>query len=300
MQALPPQVPLLTAPQIRQFKREGFLVLPRVLDPRRCEAVCDRMWATVAEQLPRMRRDDTSTWHVTEEEGARFEKAAGDLDPYFSAGKGTGKEGGRLNLKNGTEQHLLDTVVRPMWSVAEQLVGAGTLIWPAGEDERGLTTGPCFLSDEVVEGLGTHQGKSTHGGVDISDKETAAGFDWDGNWEWEPALELPRTGPVWLNAQGSRGLYITPAGATPHEPPYPGGHSDGSVYGNMRLQMMAYLQDVPKDGGAFTVWPGSHARIWGEQWAAFAEGETHTKSRLGKSPKESAPGYGVKIGRALV
>ena len=53
-----------------------------------------------------------------------FEKAAGDLDPYFSAGQGTGKEGGRLNLKNGTEQHLLDTVVRPMWSVAEQLVGA--------------------------------------------------------------------------------------------------------------------------------------------------------------------------------
>ena len=49
----------------------------------------------------------------------------------------------------------------------------------------------------------------------------------------------------------------------------------------MRLQMMAYLQDVPPDGGAFTVWKGSHARIWSEQWAAFEQGETHTKSRLG-------------------
>jgi hypothetical protein len=146
---------------------------------------------------------------------------------------------------------------------------------------------------QVVEGLGTHQGKSTHGGVEISNKATAVGFDWDGNWQWEPTLELPRTGPIWLNAQGSRGLYVTLPGSTPHEPPYPAGHSDGSVYGNMRLQMMAYLEDVPADGGAFTVWPGSHARIWGEQWAALARGETHTKSRLGKSPRESAPGFEV-------
>ena len=92
-----------------------------------------------------------------------------------------------MNLKNASEQFLLDTVVRPMWSVAEQLLGAGTVIWPAGEDERGLCTGPSFLSDEVVEGLGTHQGKSTHGSVDITDKATADGFDWDGNWAWEVA-----------------------------------------------------------------------------------------------------------------
>ena len=105
---------------------------------------------------------------------------------------------GRLNLKNGAEQSLLDTVVRPVWSVAEQLLGEGTVIWPAGDEGDGLTTGPCFLSDEVVEGLGTHHGKSNHGGIDISDKATAegGGFDWDGNgsWVWEPELQLPKTG----------------------------------------------------------------------------------------------------------
>ena len=171
---------------------QGVLVLPRVLDLSRCGAVVDSLWESVGEHLPRMRRDDTSSWHVTEDEAKSFAKEAGALDPYFSAGVG------RLNLKNGAEQSLLDTVVRPVWSVAEQLLGEGTVIWPAGDEGDGLTTGPCFLSDEVVEGLGTHHGKSNHGGIDISDKATAegGGFDWDGNgsWVWEPELSLPKTG----------------------------------------------------------------------------------------------------------
>lgn len=289
MDAPPHQMlPPLTPPQIAAFKRDGVLVLPRVLDPTRCEAIVAGMWRTVGTELPRMRRDSPGSWFVTEAEGATFTKADGELDPYFSAALG------RLNLKNGAEQRFLDALVRPCWSIAEQLMGAGTVVWPAGEDERGMTTGPCFLSDEVVEGLGTHQGKASHAGLDISDKATADGFDWDGKetpWQWEPALVLPRTGPVWLNAQGARGLYVTLPGGLPHEAPYPAGHSDGACYGNVRLQMMAYLQDVPKNGGAFTVWPGSHTRIWGEQWAAYEQGETHTRSRLGKSPRESAPGF---------
>ena len=35
------QVPLLTANQIAQFKRDGFLVLPAVLDPELCRQ-CQR------------------------------------------------------------------------------------------------------------------------------------------------------------------------------------------------------------------------------------------------------------------
>ena len=281
----PHAVPLLTPAQIHQFKRDGVLILPRVLDPHHCERIVDEMWGTISRELPRMRRDAVDSWYVTEEEAKRFVKAPGELDPYFSA------QPGRVYVKNGAQQPFLDSVVRPLWPIAEQLLGEGTVVWPGGEDEQGQTTGPCFLSDEVVEGLGTHHGKSTHGGVSISDKATAEGFDWDGPWDWDPALTLPRTGPVWLNAQGARGLYVTLPGSTPHENPYPAAHSDGSCYGNMRLQMMAYLEDVPPNGGAFTVWKGSHVRIWSEQWAAFQQGETHTKSRLGKSPKESAPGF---------
>lgn len=283
----PPRVPLLTPLQIERFKRDGVLILPRVLDPCHCQRIVDEMWDTVSRELPRMQRDRTDSWYVTEEEAKDFAKAPGDLDPYFAA------QPGRIYVKNGAQQPFLDSVVRPLWPIAEQLLGEGTVVWPGGEDERGMTTGPCFLSDEVVEGLGTHHGKSTHGSISISDKATAEGFDWDspGSWDWEPELTLPRTGPVWLNAQGARGLYVTLPGSTPHESPYPAAHSDGSCYGNMRLQMMAYLEDVPPAGGAFTVWKGSHSRIWSEQWAAFEQGETHTRSRLGKSPKESAPGF---------
>jgi hypothetical protein len=44
----------------------------------------DEMWATIAEHMPRMRCDDPSTWHVTEEESERLTKTGGK-DPYFSA-----------------------------------------------------------------------------------------------------------------------------------------------------------------------------------------------------------------------
>ena len=100
-----------------------------------------------------------------------------------------------------------------------------------------------------------------------------------------PTLPLPKTGPVWLTGQGTRGHYLTlpapkPAGWVPT------GHSDGPVYGPWRLQMMAYFDDCPPDSGAFTVWPGSHARIWDEQWRALEQrGELHTHSRRGLTDK---------------
>ena len=52
--------------------------------------------------------------------------------------------------------------------------------------------------------------------------------------------------------------------------------------------MSAYIDDVPPNSGGFTVWPGSHARIWPEQWEAFYEGEKHTDKHL---PVRKAGGY---------
>ena len=50
--------------------------------------------------------------------------------------------------------------------------------------------------------------------------------------------------------------------------------------------MMAYIDDVPPDSGGFTVWPGSHLRIWDAQWAALEQrGELHTHSRRGLTEK---------------
>ena len=70
------QVPLLTASQIAQFKRDGFLVLPAVLDPELCRRARDAMWDEIATHLPRMKRDDPSTWGPLTEERKRRAKSA--------------------------------------------------------------------------------------------------------------------------------------------------------------------------------------------------------------------------------
>ena len=95
------QVEPLTASQIAQFKREGFLVLPAVLDPELCRQARDEMWETVEANLPRLKRGDSSTWGpITEEESARLsaQRPEGGGEPYFS-----GKDH-RFTVRNGTEQ----------------------------------------------------------------------------------------------------------------------------------------------------------------------------------------------------
>ena len=126
------QVPLLTASQIAQFKRDGFLVLPAVLDPELCRQARDAMWDAIATHLPRMKRDDPSTWGpLTEEESAALNAQRPEVggDPYFGGG------GHRFYIRNGAEQFMLDLAPRALWQVAEQLLGEGTVVWPAGEDD---------------------------------------------------------------------------------------------------------------------------------------------------------------------
>ncbi|MEE3259200.1 MAG: hypothetical protein VX293_08315, partial [Candidatus Latescibacterota bacterium] len=185
------QVELLTENQIAQFKRDGFLVLPGVLDPELCRQARDEMWATIAANLPRMQRDDPSTWgHITEEESAELsaQRPAIGGEPYFNG------KGHRFYIRNGAEELLLDLAPRALWQVAEQLLGQGTVVWPAGHDEAGFTTGSCFMSDDAVGGLASHLG------------EASKNYPEKGSFTTEAALRLPKTGPVWLNGQGTRGL----------------------------------------------------------------------------------------------
>ena len=258
------QVEPLSATQINQFNRKGFLVLPAVLDPGLCRQARDDMWAAIEAHLPRMKRGTPSTWGpITEEESAmlKAQRPEGGGDPYFSG------SGHRFTVRNGAEELLLNLGPRALWQVAEQLLGKGTLVWPAGLDESGAATGPCLMSDDAVGGLATHVGHEM-------------GWPSKGTFTTEEALQLPRTGPVWLNGQGSRGLYATLPKSPPPGPDYPGAHSDGACYGRWRLQMSAYIDDVPPNSGGFTVWPGSHTRIWREQWKAYQEGEKHTDKHL--------------------
>jgi hypothetical protein len=258
------QIEPLSPDAITQFKQDGFLVLPGVLDPDLCDRARDEMWAVIKTHLPRMKRNDPTTWGaITEEESARLkaQRPEGGGDPYFSG------SGSRFVIRNGAEELLLDLAPRAMWKVAEQLLGAGTLVWPAGLDELGGTTGPSLMSDDAVSGLATHVGHQM-------------GWPTEGTFTTEEALRLPKTGPVWINGQGTRGLYCTLPNSPAPAPDYPGAHSDGPCYGRLRLQIAAYIDDVPPLSGGFTVWPGSHTRVWKDQWEAFNEGEKHTDKHL--------------------
>ncbi len=258
------QFELLQPNQIAQFKRDGFLVLPAVLDPELCRQARDAMWKVIEAHLPRMKRDDPSTWGlITEDEsaGLKAQRPDGGGDPYFDGG------GRRFHIRNGAEELMLNLVPRALWQIAEQLLGKGSVVWPAGLDESEMTTGPCFLCDDAVGGLATHLGNDM-------------GYPAKGTFATKKALPLPKTGPVWLNGQGTRGLYCTLPNNPMPEPGFPSAHSDGAVYGRVRLQVAAYIDDVPPNCGGFTTWPGSHSRIWREQWKAYHAGEKHTDKHL--------------------
>ena len=132
-----PQVDLLTTSQIAQFKRDGLIVLPGVVDADLCRQARDQMWDTLAEYRPSMKRDDPSTWPpITEEEQASYTRPADGGDPYFSGG------GHRFHIRNGAEDLLLDIGARSVWNIAEQLLGKDEVVWPGGLDASGHMTGP--------------------------------------------------------------------------------------------------------------------------------------------------------------
>ena len=230
------RVGLLSTSQVEQFKRDGYLLLPGVLDAELCRRARDEMWEAIAAGLPRMKRDDSSTWGpITEEENARLaaDKPESGGEPYL------GGKGHRFYIRNGAGQLMLDLAPRALWQMAEQLLGKDTVVWPAGLDESGTTTGPCFMSDDAVGGLASHMGSKM-------------GWPSGGSFTTEEALRLPKTGPVWLNGQGTRGLYCTLPKSPSPGPEYRGSHSDGACYGRWRLQIAAYTDDVPPNSGAFT------------------------------------------------
>jgi hypothetical protein len=73
-------------------------------------------------------------------------------------------------------------------------------------------------------------------------------------------------GPVWPGGptdpaqgnEGARGVYFTlPYGDQSREPD--ACHTDGHPF---QLGVVGMIDDIPEQGGAFKVWPGSHARLY--------------------------------------
>ncbi|MCY3784482.1 MAG: phytanoyl-CoA dioxygenase family protein [Chloroflexi bacterium] len=240
------QAPRLTTDQIAQFKREGFLVLPGVVDPELCRQARDQMWDTIAQYRPSMRRDDPSTWTpISEAENASYVREETGGDPYFGGG------GHRFYIRNGAEDLLLDIGARVVWDVAEQLLGEGEVVYPAGLDATGHTTGPCYLTEGAVKGMESHLGDRTR------------------EWTGPPTnrtgpLRLPKTGPHWVTGQGTRGMYCTLPNGSPRGPNYPSAHSGEGMGSESRwkVQTAVYFDDLPLGAGGLHLWPGSHARVW--------------------------------------
>ena len=243
------QVELLTQSQIAQFKRDGLLVLPGVLDAELCRQVRDGMWDLIDEHRPSMKRNDPSTWlPFTKEESENYQRPEEGGDPLFCG------RGHRLYTRNGTEKLLLDTAPRALWNIAEQLLGTGQVVWPAGADEAGGTTGPCLMKESVVEGMETHLGPKSE--------------DWTGKATGKTEqLRLPKTEPTWMTGQGTRGLYCTLPNSPAPAAEYAGAHSEALYDTRWRIQIAAYVDDLPPQGGGLTLFPRSHQRIW-DYWDA--------------------------------
>ena len=61
-----------------------------------------------------------------------------------------------------------------------------------------------------------------------------------------------------LGNEGARGIYATlPYGNKPREPDFC--HTDGHPF---NLSLVGLIDDVPPEGGAFKIWPGSHKRLY--------------------------------------
>ena len=130
-------------------RRQGFVVLPSALDPALTRAALAATWDTIEAHVPRIRRGDSATWTpITEAETA----AAAALDQQ-AAGEGgyapTGF-GSSISIHNGADEDMLELFPRALWGVAEQLLGEGSVVWPAGCDAEGVTRGPLLMDDNAV------------------------------------------------------------------------------------------------------------------------------------------------------
>jgi hypothetical protein len=134
---------------------QGFVVLPSALDPALTRATLAATWDTIEAHVPRIDRNDTTTWTpVTEAETA----AAAVLDRQVvgAGGYAPTSFGSLISIHNGAEEEVLDLFPRALYGVVEQLLGDDSVVWPAGCDEEGVTRGPLLMDDNAVYVRRTH------------------------------------------------------------------------------------------------------------------------------------------------
>ena len=205
---------MLTYPKSGVLPQDGFLVLPGALDADACAEMRDRMWAEISAAVPRLDRNDSKTWGpFTADESPSQRRPEHNNsheggDVRFECGPGH-----RYTLRNGADDFHLDFFPRALWDVAEQLLGRDELTYPRGEVD-GKISGPCFMDAATESGLATHTAREPRWPPPLATEE----------------LEITKTGPGFMNGQGTRGLYCTmPNSNDPREVK----HSDGRPYAGM-------------------------------------------------------------------
>jgi hypothetical protein len=211
----------LSPAELRTFKADGYVIKRRHLSPELCAAARDWVWAHSEDLgtsrgpagLP-MRRDDPASWvgPFTPADAVPTKGAEGGL--RFPRGH---LAGDRWIVQDpfGASELFCDLLPRRCMPIAEQLLGAGTLVQPV----------------------------------------PGARFNHE-NWSWERGGGLHGCGmygalPM-VEGDGE--------GSTARRRP----HAEHTVHVDAmacNLGCVGYIDDVPRDGGGFAIYPRSHRRL---------------------------------------
>jgi len=157
--------PPLSGEQLAFFKHNGYLIVRGGMDPQLCAEVQDRMWRDLPADVG-LKRDDPATHK------GPFSAADRQMDALHL------RDGYRWQQRElGTERLLLDLVYNTtLCSIAEQLLGAGTLRPPVEGGTPMGTHGPAWPGGPVDPAHGTEGVRGVYCTLPYGDKPREPDF----------------------------------------------------------------------------------------------------------------------------
>jgi hypothetical protein len=268
----------LTEAELVMFREEGFVVKYGVLDPALMAEARDLLWASAP---PSVRRDEPASWVGPirpEDEGIVLMRdgVATRIPAGMIHGTATVNQSGfswRCRTA-GAERCMLDMTATALWEVAEQLLGEGEVVPPTGESvgemlaHRGedATDADALARIAAESDVGFPQlcARYAHSVIAASDPARVAGGQGASNShaalpEGMDHRDVANLFVAGTRARGIYGILPQPPGTERRLPGPEGCHTDAHPF---HLGVMAYIDDVPPNGGGLRLWPGSHKRVF--------------------------------------